>query len=186
MTFVPLALFHRDKRGSFAPAGFTLNATATSTVQWGLVSGKLDQTATGSAANYGSDGFHHSVVVKGIAPFTKVYYTCGDAAGGVSAEFSTTTSRAAGDPTPFTVSIVGDMGTINGQASTAGLIASQASAEFTWHIGDISYADDTIETYYEATWNDYMNRVQPFAANQGVFGLPRHLARLTFGFPHVS
>jgi hypothetical protein len=136
-------------------------------VQWGLVSGKLDQTATGSVANYGSDGFHHSVVVKGIAPFTKVYYTCGDAAGGISAEFSTTTSRAPGDTTPFTVSIVGDMGTINGQASTAGLISSQASADFTWHIGDISYADDTIETYYEATWNDYMNRVQPFAANQG-------------------
>ena len=140
-------------------------------MQWGLVSGKLDQTATGSAANYDL-GFHHSVVVKGIAPFTKVYYTCGDAAGGVSAQFSTTTSRAAGDTTPFTVSIVGDMGTTNGQASTAGLIASQASAEFTWHIGDISYADDGVETLYEATWNDYMNRVQPFAANQAYMTLP--------------
>jgi hypothetical protein len=81
-------------------------------------------------------------------------------------------ARAAGDATPFTVGIVGDMGTINGGPSTAGMIGRAAETEFTLHIGDISYADDTLEEFYEATWNDFMNRIQPLAANQAYMVLP--------------
>lgn len=151
---------------------FTLNATATSTLKWGAASGQLDHTASGAAVSYGAEGLHHTVVIKGLAARTKYYYQCGDAAGGFSATQSVSTARAAGDATPFTVGIVGDMGTINGGASTAGMIGRAAETEFTLHIGDISYADDTLEEFYEATWNDFMNRIQPLAANQAYMVLP--------------
>jgi phosphodiesterase/alkaline phosphatase D-like protein len=151
---------------------FTLNATATSTLKWGAASGQLDHTASGTAVSYGAEGLHHTVVVKGLAARTKYYYQCGDAAGGFSATQSVSTARAAGDATPFTVGIVGDMGTINGGPSTAGMIGRAAETEFTLHIGDISYADDTLEEFYEATWNDFMNRIQPLAANQAYMVLP--------------
>ena len=85
---------------------FTLNATATSTVLYGLDS-KLDQSASGKALNYGMDGFHHHVVIKNLEPHTAYYYAVGDAAGGYSATFSVSTARAPGDPATFTVAILG-------------------------------------------------------------------------------
>ena len=66
------------------------------------------------------------------------------------------------------------MGTtdLNGAAVTAGLIATQAASDFVWHVGDLSYADDTLEVFYEATWNKYMNGIQPAVANQAYMVLP--------------
>jgi hypothetical protein len=51
---------------------FTLNATATSTVLYGLDS-KLDQSSSGSARNYGMDGFHHVRRARGC--FIRIPYS---------------------------------------------------------------------------------------------------------------
>jgi hypothetical protein len=54
-----------------------MNETSSSVVRYGLDDAYLTQTATGSSVNYGMPGFHHTVVIQGLKPFTKYFYQCG-------------------------------------------------------------------------------------------------------------
>lgn len=143
-------------------------------------------TAEGFSQTYGADGFHHIVVIKGLLPFTTYYYSCGDATDGFSPVNTFITARAAGDTTPFTINIIGDMGISNSENTIAALNATSESTEFLWHIGDISYADDRIELNYESTWNSYMNSVQPFVSKKGYMTLPgNHEATCSEALPFL-
>jgi calcineurin-like phosphoesterase family protein len=93
-------------------------------------------------------------------------------------------------------------GLINGANATNGIVHSLEQNNFIWHLGDISCmlsrfvtdsyhclffslndslilvfhyrsdADDTLESYYESTWNEYMNRLEPIAANKAYMTMP--------------
>jgi len=149
---------------------YTSSATSTSTVNYGLDQ-SLGQSATGTTQTY-DVGFHHVVVVAGLKPNTRYYYSVGDATDGFSTVYSVVTARAAGDPSSFVVGIIGDMGITNSQPTTDGLIAHLETTDFVWHIGDLGYSDDRLESSYESTWNTYMNQVQPIAATHAYMVMP--------------
>jgi hypothetical protein len=79
-----------------------------------------------------------------LKPATTYYYRIAAANGTTASDvLSFTTSRAAGDPTEFTVAILNDMGYTNAEGTYQQLVkAVDEGVAFAWHGGDISYADD--------------------------------------------
>ncbi len=96
--------------------------------------------ATGSAHTYTGAGYHHVVLLKGFAPHTKVYYQAGDATDGWTRVYNVVTARAAGDTSPFTVTVMGDMGISNSAATLASMLDMANRTDFVWHLGDQSCA----------------------------------------------
>ena len=90
--------------------------------------------------------FFHEVQLYGLESDTKYYYQI---PGGNGTQPSLTqsfvTARAPGHhPRPFTVAVVADMGYTDARGVHMQLLESAMddNVAFTWHGGDISYADD--------------------------------------------
>jgi hypothetical protein len=67
------------------------------------------------------------------------------------------------------VAVFGDMGIYNSKATVTDLHRVRSSIDFLLTIGDQAYADDDylknpFVDKYEATWNAFMNMIQPFAS----------------------
>ncbi|KAG7375911.1 hypothetical protein PHYPSEUDO_014891, partial [Phytophthora pseudosyringae] len=111
--------------------------------------------------------YSYHAVVSGLKANTKYFYKVGNAAtkhfqSGVS---SFKTARASGDPSPFTIAVYGDLGADDNSVATNKYVNSLVGeVDFVYHIGDISYADNSFLTaknvfgfYYEQVYNKFMN-----------------------------
>jgi phosphodiesterase/alkaline phosphatase D-like protein len=118
----------------------TQGSTASSTVLWGSSPSKLSNSVTGIQKQYlVGYGFHHHVKITGLTPDTMYYYSCGDAAGGFSVPANFTTAQ--NKPSyPFSVAVFGDAGIPGAEPVIGDLTRIMPQIDFTWHIGDISYA----------------------------------------------
>lgn len=166
----------------FTVSWSTANATATSTVWYGLASagGKLNSSATGDAAIYlplDKGGMvHHHVTITGLLPGTTYSWYCGDAVAGWSGTRNFTTAPAARSY-PFSFVTYGDMGVVNAADSMAEIGRLLPGSEFVWHIGDVSYADDAflhtpLEFHYEKTYNTWMADMEAFTSSKAYMVLP--------------
>lgn len=88
--------------------------------------------------------FFHEVQILGLEPNTEYFYKIPAANGTTESDvLSFRTSRAAGDPTPFSIAVLNDMGYTNAAGTYEQLSkAVDDDVVFAWHGGDISYADD--------------------------------------------
>jgi hypothetical protein len=86
----------------------------------------------------------HEVQISGLKPDTTYYYKIHAANGTTASDVLTfKTARKAGDKTSFSMMILNDMGYTNAAGTYKQLQKAVAEgAEFAWHGGDISYADD--------------------------------------------
>ncbi|KAH8904301.1 metallo-phosphoesterase [Coniochaeta sp. PMI_546] len=134
-------------------------------VRWGLSKSSLNNTASSNVSiTYPtSTTYNNHVLISGLQPGTTYFYEPSPLMNSDSAKiFNFTTSRRAGDSTPFSVAVVVDLGTMGskGLTTTAGvgvadtnvlrpgeqntidsLTSSLANFDFLWHPGDIAYAD---------------------------------------------
>lgn len=87
------------------------------TVLYGSSPHALNESAYGNTHAYSpSDGWFHDVVLTGLQPNTLYYYLIlAPAFNGTVPVYNFTTARAAGDTTPFSVLVVGDVGLVNSQ-----------------------------------------------------------------------
>ena len=105
--------------------------------------------------------------ITGLLPYTTYYYL--PQYSNASTPYTFTTARLAGDPTPYTVGVVVDMGTfgalglsdvvgsgttnplrVNEQTTIAALTEMIDNYEFMIHAGDIAYADYWLKEEIEA------------------------------------
>ena len=171
----PPQMLHIAFRGSGADVvvswATNLN-TATSTVRYGTSASALTSVATGSGHSY-YQLFNHDVVLVGLAPATVYYYSCGNAAAGWSKVYSFESPRAAGDATPFSVAVYGDMGATESEETIASLVARLPSFDFVMHIGDFGYSDDNLNTSnFEPIWNEWQGMIEPIAASKAYMVAP--------------
>jgi hypothetical protein len=151
----------------------TIGMPEHSKVKYGLVSNQYTYKATGESVTYlKSDRgdmvlYHSHVKMTQLKPSTTYYYVCGDEVAGWSDEYSFTSAPAA--PTSpkttlnTTVVVYGDMGIVNSQHTiprATGRILNK-EADFVWHIGDISYADDYPGGLYEEVWDQWFKQMEP-------------------------
>jgi phosphodiesterase/alkaline phosphatase D-like protein len=115
----------------------TQATTATSTVRFGLAPSFLNGTATGYQTSY-LVTWHHHVRITGLQPNTRYYYSCGDAAAGMSPVYSFVTANPA-PAYPYSVAVFGDAGIPGAGQMLGDLARVLPNISFTWHIGDISY-----------------------------------------------
>jgi hypothetical protein len=88
--------------------------------------------------------YHHEVQITNLWPdFTYHYQIQASNGTTVSDVLTFTTAREAGDKSPFTVAVVNDMGYTNAKGTQQQLLKTMDEGmAFTWHGGDLSYADD--------------------------------------------
>ena len=173
-----LALAGEDASGSAMRVSYmTVNASA-STCSWGPAGQPFNSSATGTSAQYITDGgWHHVVKLAGLAPGANISYSCGG-----SPPTTFTAPIANGNAQPFTAVIFGDWGFENSTSRGAmlpvgGLVSNwtanpaydllvklSPSAAFTWIVGDIAYADDSFGHInellgfgYEKAMNGFMS-----------------------------
>ncbi|KAK9364689.1 Metallo-dependent phosphatase-like protein [Lipomyces kononenkoae] len=130
------------------------------TVYYGTDSWNLTTFATGTSVTYNTSlTWSNHVKVTGLMPDTQYYYivsntncyNCSELA-----PYTFTTSREAGDNTPFTVAVAIDLGvmgttglsatsanpiTVNQTNTIQSLVRYLDGFDFLWHPGDIAYAD---------------------------------------------
>ncbi|KAK0386965.1 hypothetical protein NLU13_5278 [Sarocladium strictum] len=126
-------------------------------VQWGTSSASLTKTAIGSSHSYDRtppcsaiaavtqcSQYFHEVQISGLKPSTTYYYQIPAANGTTESDvLSFTTAAEAGDKKSFSVAVVNDMGYTNAKGTHEQLLKLvNSGTAFTWHGGDISYADD--------------------------------------------
>lgn len=135
------------------------------TVHWGVSASSLNETASSkvSVTYPTSTTYNNHVLINGLKPHTTYYYLPSHLMNDTNATpFAFTTTRAAGDSTPFAVGYVADLGTMGkrGLTTSAGkgvadtnilgpderntiqaLADNKGTYEFLWHSGDIAYAD---------------------------------------------
>lgn len=143
----------------------TFSHVETPSVRWGLSQSRLNNTATSNVSiTYPtSTTYNNHVLISGLQPNTTYFYQPSPLMKSNSTDiFNFTTSRKAGDDTPFSVAVVVDLGTMGskGLTTSAGvgvastnvlrpgerntidsLTGSLADFDFLWHPGDIAYAD---------------------------------------------
>eukprot|EP01100_Stratorugosa_tubuloviscum_P007167 TRINITY_DN2_c0_g2_i1.p1 TRINITY_DN2_c0_g2~~TRINITY_DN2_c0_g2_i1.p1 ORF type:complete len:437 (-),score=195.07 TRINITY_DN2_c0_g2_i1:95-1405(-) len=142
----------------------TEEKTATSIVQYGLQSGLYTANATGYFTQY-YKSYHHNAVLPNLKPLTKYYYICGDATTKTwSTENYFISAPLATTHIPFTVAVYGDMGTTNSEDTIRTLKDEVNQADWHYHVGDISYADDHAQFTYEDIWNQYQTLIEPFTS----------------------
>ena len=141
------------------------NATgAQSLVRWGLASGALGKSVTGAAGKpfvcgaYTS-GAVHTVNVSGLPLATRIFYTVGDDATGVSSERSFVTSPGARASYPYVFGIMGDPGQTNNSNATFNHLASNPQINSVFIPGDLSYADSDMPR-----WDSWGRLVDPLAS----------------------
>lgn len=121
----------------------TLNATTTSTVRFGPRGGALTSSVAGTAWTYtygGWIGVIHSAVMTGLARGAAYSYQVGDAAGGWSRVFNTTTLPAdvGSAANPLRVVQIADMGYASKSDDTVAAltrVAATGGAHFVLHPG---------------------------------------------------
>ncbi|ATY65907.1 metallophosphoesterase [Cordyceps militaris] len=143
----------------------TFEHVAAPEVRWGLSRDKLDRTArSDTSVTYPtSSTYNNHVLVAGLRPDTTYYYLPSPLPQGrPPAPYTFTTARAAGDPQPYSVAVVIDLGTMGrlgltdhagkgarpenilkpGEKNTIDSLAgTSATWDFILHPGDIAYAD---------------------------------------------
>ena len=160
----------------------TVDDTTTTRVKYGTDASSLSQEASGFSDSYYST-FDHHVTLANLEPDTQYFYQCGDDEAGWSEvlSFRTAPGDDKASEASFTIGVIGDMGVWNGQDSIDLLnkMGSEGSFDWVWHVGDIAYADDSFvhagqvfKFYYEETYNQYMNLVQPFTSTHQYMVLP--------------
>jgi hypothetical protein len=153
----------------------TLEATASSTVQYGLAgSGQLDHTALGknsTLTHFGWIGQLHRAVVTDLSPNTTYEYRVGDASGGFSSIFTfKTLPGAIFDSAPLRLAVFADMGYGPASDATVAALTSLAEAgaiDAVIHDGDIGYADGDMQH-----WDDFLRKIEPIAARVPYFVSP--------------
>lgn len=133
------------------------DAAVPATVQYGLQSGNLLQSATGVTKRYDyltydSDMVHH-VVVGPLQDATTYFYRCG----GFGPEYNFTTPPPAGPNVPIKFAIVGDLGQTDWTASTLRHVAAY-DYDVLMFAGDLSYAD-----YLQPRWDSFGQMMSPYA-----------------------
>jgi len=133
------------------------------TTMHGAANTSTQISADGYVQYIPAHGYHHVATVQDLIPGEVYYYTaaCDDARSDVK---SFHVPKA--DLEKTTLLVIGDMGTgSNGQAvaSRARIDALKDNTDFTLHVGDIGYADDSFlhsecSAYfcYEAVYDEYM------------------------------
>lgn len=135
------------------------------TVHWGLSKSNLNNSASSSVSiTYPTSlTYNNHVLLSGLQPNTTYFYLPSTLINDVSPDpFNFTTSRPAGDNTPYSVAVVADLGTMgsmglttsagSGVAKTNILKPNETNTiqsltlfmdgfDFLWHVGDIAYAD---------------------------------------------
>jgi 3',5'-cyclic AMP phosphodiesterase CpdA len=143
----------------------TFSAVSNPTVKWGLSATNLNNTASSNVSvTYATSlTYNNHVLISGLKANTTYFYLPTVLVNyNSTAPFNFTTSRAAGDSTPYSMAVVVDLGTMGkqGLTTTAGTgvattnllavnetntiqsLASHLSGfDFLWHPGDIAYAD---------------------------------------------
>ena len=128
-----------------------------------LSSGRSYEGSTSKLTRY-----HHDVKIEGLLP-GRLYR--GTVAGSSTRSFSFTTAPSSLDDALFTAAVIGDMG-VNNTEGTIKMLAKR-EANFTIHVGDISYADDAGHGFvpmpssgngYDRIYDAYQNMVEPFAS----------------------
>ena len=147
----------------------TLAATSRSVVRYGLapnalnasVVGGKDATTTYTFAGWRGVLHHVAIGLESLPPGQLVYYAVGDGQTWSDQTFHFRVPRALDDPHGVAVLYIGDMGVHNSKETMARLVAEVATGKWDLlvHNGDISYADGQ-----QPLWDEYMRRIQPFAA----------------------
>lgn len=136
---------------SMAISWQTQENTATSQVKYGLVSGKYDQSASGTSSAY-YETFHHHVVLNSLQPETTYYYIAGDPEGGFSQEFTFTSAPLSSNNVKnFTFAVFADLGLHMGDSTISYLNTIKDEIDLIWHGGDVSYVSCSLiisNTYY--------------------------------------
>lgn len=178
---VHIALAGKDKNGN--PNGMAVSwqthvRTNTSTVQYGLSNSSLSMEAVGQCSSYYAT-FDHHVILQNLQPSMRYFYRVGDAKGGWSPIFSFLTAPLSSPNMPLDFAVWGDLGVVNGGSTMAFLERIRDSISLMWHAGDIAYADDAfihlpcaVGFCYEDIWNQFMNLMQPLAANMPYMTTP--------------
>lgn len=133
-------------RLSYIPNGMAISfstihpyqAPSEPTVHFGLQPANLDYTATAGENGLINDTYgtlyFHTVLLEMLAWNTTYFYQVD----GNPTINSFVTARAPGDPTPFEVLLVGDMGLVNSGDNMKQMKAQVEQTDFYLHIGDIS------------------------------------------------
>lgn len=155
--------YHGD--GSMMVSWNTFERAQTPTVRWGSSPDSLTNVATSniSITYDSSTTYNNHVVINGLNPGTTYYYRPSPVSDKNDEKaYNFTTSRSIGDQTPFSLAIVGDLGTMGydgltttggrsvpqntilkpGEKNTVDSLTSELDTyDFLWHLGDIAYAD---------------------------------------------
>ncbi|KAF1315148.1 Glucan 1,3-beta-glucosidase, partial [Globisporangium splendens] len=152
-------------------SGFNTTATCDNRVALLHSGGTSICFSLGSRSTLRKDQHNYHATVSGLTANTKYFYKVGSAA---SASFqsdaaSFTTARAAGSKDTFELAVYGDFGVdANAEASNKYVNALAGKIDFIYHVGDISYADNSFLSvkevtgfHYEETYNRWMNSLTP-------------------------
>ena len=180
-----LALAGRNAEGlsdSMTVSWSTLNQTLTSTVKYGLSSGKYDFEATGSQLSYWETFHHHVVLPSALIPATDYFYICGDEVSGFSEERSFHSAPSHSIPEDsFSFAVFADLGIVNGASSinyVDGLVQKK-QVDLVWQGGDVGYADDAwlhidcvTDFCYEEEYDKFMNAIDSWTSKVPYMVLP--------------
>ncbi len=161
-----------------------LASTNDSRVQYGTVSGALNQTAFGTGGISLSNGGvkNHVVTIAGLLPATTYFYNVGTVTNGVqgggTANHFMVTAPSTGIATPFTAWIVGDSGDGSSDqiAVRDAMLGATGSTplDLFLHVGDMAYEDGTDLEFtdnYFAVYQDILRQtpVWPTIGNHESF-----------------
>jgi len=157
--------------------------TTSPVVLYGLSPSALTSTAFGSSHTYGT-AYFHDVVINNLAAMTRYYYqivTHPDLEYSLSDGdiYSFVSYIPAGDPTPYSVTLIGDMGTYNAGNTYDAIINLVNDSALFLHIGDLSYADDfylrpdvNLLDSYEGSWDSWQEWMVPITSAVPYMTLP--------------
>ncbi|XP_024361946.1 purple acid phosphatase 18 isoform X2 [Physcomitrium patens] len=135
----------------------TADKNVPSTVQYGIQSGKLLQTASGVSTSYRfityQSGQMHHVKIGPLQDSTTYFYRCG----GYGPEYNFTTPPPSGPSEPVKFAVVGDLGQTDWTMSTLGHVAAY-DYDVLLFAGDLSYAD-----YIQSRWDTFGQMMSPYA-----------------------
>lgn len=151
---------------------WTTTLPQASIVHFGYSATNLSHTAIGSMRNYTTLNYQHDTPLVGLPPATQVYYSAGSASGGFSRVFSFKSPPKPDSPVSFAV--YGDMGVKNSEGTVTQLLESLDTYDFTFYVGDASYADDRLTDLkgYEAIWDRWQEMLEPIAATKPLMTAP--------------
>jgi hypothetical protein len=135
----------------------TSDKSVPATVEYGIQSGNLLQSATGVSKSYTfvtyESGQMHHVKLGPLLDSTTYFYRCG----GFGPEYNFTTPPPSGPSVPIKFAVVGDLGQTDWTASTLQHVAAQGY-DVLLFAGDLSYAD-----YVQPRWDTFGKMMSPYA-----------------------